>query len=221
MYEKFIKKYNEAVYDTNRAGAMQVIDEALAEGLTPEDIIFKLIVPAMEVMIKAISVDFDVNLAQHFMTAQIASEATDAMIARLDNPPEILGHIVIGAAAGDMHTLGKRIVIGCLKALRIEAVDIGVNVPPEKFVDEALRIGAPVIAISAMMSHTASGERGCLGVRKILKERNLEDQIKIIIGGAPFRFDPELYRKVGADATANDGIAAGDVVKQLMKEVGV
>ena len=101
----------------------------------------------------------------------------------------------------------------------IESTDLGVNVTAERFVDEAVARSSPIIAISAMMMHTATGVNGPLGVRKLLKERDLEDKIKIIVGGAPFRFDPELYKKVGADAVAHDGIATGKVISQLIKEV--
>jgi methanogenic corrinoid protein MtbC1 len=68
-----------------------------------------------------------------------------------------------------------------------------------------------------MMAHTARGENGCLGVRRLLKEGGLEERIRIIVGGAPYRFDPELYRVVGADAWAEDGITAGKVVTDLIK----
>ncbi len=57
------------------------------------------------------------------------------------------------------------------------------------------------------------------GVRRILRERGLEDQVRIIVGGAPFRFDPELHRTIGADAWAKDGITAGRVITQLIQEV--
>ena len=97
--------------------------------------------------------------------------------------------------------------------------DLGLNVPAEKFVEAALEHGAGIIAISSMMIHTARGENGCLGVRRILKERGLEDRLKIIVGGAPFRFDDQLYRTVEADAWSEDGLSAANVVIDLMKEV--
>jgi methanogenic corrinoid protein MtbC1 len=118
-----------------------------------------------------------------------------------------------------MHTLGKRIVTGCLRSLMIDVVDLGVNVAPEKFVDAAITHNAPVIAISSMMMHTARSELGCTKVREILKERNLEDKIKIVVGGAPYRWDPNLYKTVQADAWAEDGITAGKVIKDLMMEM--
>jgi len=137
ILKNVIAAYNEAVFDTDRDKAFEVIHEAIAQGLTPEDIVFKVVIPAMELMIKAISEDFDANLAQHFMASQIASQVTDEMVALFQSSPEIIGHIVIGTSHGDMHTLGKRIVSGCLRSLMIDVIDLGVNVSAERFVDAA------------------------------------------------------------------------------------
>jgi len=217
--EQLIAAYNAAVFDTDRDQALRVIQTALNEGVSPEEIVFEVVVPAIEQMIKSISEDMDVNLAQHFMASQIAAEVTDAMVPRFKRSPDIIGHIVIGTARGDLHSLGKQIVTGCLKARMIEHIDLGVNVPPERFVDEAVASHAQVIGISAMMVHTARGEDGCLKVRRILKERGLENEIKIVVGGAPFRFDHDLYKTVQADAWAEDGLTAGKVIGELIREV--
>ncbi len=217
--EQLIIAYNEAVFDTDRDKALQVIQAAVNNGVSPEEIVFDVVVPAIEQMIKSISEDMDVNLAQHFMASQIAAEVTDEMVPRFKHSPDIIGRIVIGTAQGDLHSLGKQIVTGCLKARMIEYIDLGVNVPPERFVDEAVAAHAQVIGISAMMVHTARGEDGCLKVRQILEERGLEDQIKIVVGGAPFRFDHDLYKIVQADAWAEDGITAGKVIGELIQEV--
>lgn len=218
MLEDVVIAYNEAIFDTDREQALQIIHEAIDNGVSPEDIIFKVVIPAIEQMVKSISENFDANLAQHFMTSQIAAEVTEEMIAKFKKAPTVVGHIVIGSAEGDLHSLGKRIVIGCLKALMIGVTDLDVNVPPERFVDEAVAHNANVIGISAMMVHTARGENGCIKVRQILKDRGLEGKIKIIVGGAPYRYDPELYKVVQADACANDGITAGRIIAELIKE---
>jgi methanogenic corrinoid protein MtbC1 len=217
MLDALVYEYNQAVLDTDRDRALQVVHGALERGVSPEDVVFKIVVPAMDDMIKVMASSFDANLAQHFMTAQIASEVTDEMIARFEAPPHVVGRIVIGTARGDMHSLGKRIVIGCLKVQMVEAIDLGVNVTPERFVDEAVAREASVIAISAMMTHTARGPEGCLAVRRLLTERGLHSRIKIVVGGAPYRFDPTLARAVEADAWAEDGITASKLIADLVK----
>lgn len=219
MLEAYIKSYNEAVFETDKQAALDVVNRALNEGLSPEDIVFKLVIPAVELMMTYIEKDPDANLAQHFMTAQIAADVTEKMLEKFSNPPEMIGKVIIGAAYGDLHSLGKRIVTGCLKSLMVDVIDLGTNVSAEKFVDSAEAEQAQVIAVSAMMVHTATSEKGSLRVRALLKERGLEQQIKLAVGGAPYRFDPELYAKVGADAWAPDGVTAAKVIVDLIREV--
>jgi trimethylamine corrinoid protein len=219
MLEAIVEAYKEAVFDTDREAAFAVVDDALARGVTAEDVVFRVVIPAVELMMAEITRDPDANLAQHFMTAQIAAEVTERMLERFSRPPEIVGRVVMGTAHGDLHSLGKRIVAGCLKALMVDVVDLGVNVPAQRFVDEAVNHDAQVIAVSAMMVHTATGDEGPRRVRTLLRERGLEGRIKLAVGGAPYRFDDTLYRTVGADAWAPDGISAGKVIADLIREV--
>jgi len=218
MFAQVIKAYNEAIFDTDRERALKVIHDAVNKGVSPEAIVFKVVIPAIELMIKSISESFDASLAQHFLTSQVAADVVEEMIPQFKKSPEVVGRVVIGTSQGDFHGLGKRIVIGCLNALMINVTDLGLNVPPERFVDEAVAHDAQVIGISSMMVHTARGENGCLKVRRILKERGLEGKIKIIVGGAPYRYDGNLYRIVQADSWAEDGITAGKVIAGLIKE---
>ncbi len=219
MLDQVINTYNAAIYDTDREQALDVIHSAVEQGIGPEDIIFKVVVPALDQMIKSISEDFDANLAQNFIASQIAQEVTEEMVAKFPTKPESIGLMIIGTACGDMHSLGKKIVSGCLKALMVDTIDLGVNVPAEKLVDAAVANNAQIIGVSAMMIHTAMGDDGSLKVRKLLKEKGLEEQIRIIVGGAPYRYDSELYKAAGADAWAEDGVTAGRVITALIKEV--
>jgi methylmalonyl-CoA mutase cobalamin-binding domain/chain len=219
MIDDVIRAYDQSLYDTDRARALEVVHDALDRGMTPEDVVFKVVVPAMDRMIESMAESGEANLAQHYVTAQISDAVVSEMIPRFAQTPSAVGRVVIGSAEGDLHSLGKRIVIGCLRARMIDVTDLGVNVSPQKFVDEAIAHDAPIIGISAMMLHTARGQNGCLGVRRILRERGLEDRIRIVVGGAPYRFDPELYQKVGADAWAEDGVSAGSVITELVEQV--
>lgn len=219
MIEQTFKLFNEALLDTDRERALKVAHDALLKGVSPEEIVFNVVIPSIDAMIKSISEKFDASLAQHFVTSQIAAEVTEEMVPKFHKAKEVIGHVIIGTSQGDFHGLGKRIVIGCLKALTIDVTDLGLNVPPHRFVEQAIALNAQVIGISSMMVHTARGENGCLKVRKILKEVGLEDNIKIIVGGAPYRYDSDLYKTVRADAWAENGITAGRVIANLIKEI--
>jgi len=219
MFESYIEEYNEAVFEIDKEGALDVVESALEKGITPEQVVFNIIIPSIEEMMAVIEKDPDTNLAQHFMTAQIAAEITEKMLAKFTTPPEVIGRVIIGTSYGDLHSLGKRIVIGCLKSMMVEVIDLGVNVKPEDFVDAAVEHDAQVIAVSSMMVHTATGEEGSIRVRALLNERNLTDKIKLVVGGAPYRFDHQLYTKAGADNWAADGVTAAKVISQLILEV--
>jgi methylmalonyl-CoA mutase cobalamin-binding domain/chain len=219
MFQSVVNAYNEAIIDADQDRALQVIHDAAAAGASPNEIIFRVIIPAIEQMIRWIGGNPDANLAQNFLMARVGAMVTDEMLRKIDLPPAVAGRIVIGTAMGDMHSLGKSIVSGCLKAQMFKVIDLGSSVSPERFVDEAIAHDAHVIGISSMMVHTALGENGCLGVRRILNERGLQNRIKIIVGGTPYSFDPELCQMVQADAWAQDGISAGKIISDLIKGV--
>jgi methylmalonyl-CoA mutase cobalamin-binding domain/chain len=218
VLDRIREGYNEAIFDTDRERALQVVQNALTDGLPAEDLVFQVVLPSLEKFLAGVS-NSEFSLAQHFIASQIASEVVDDMIPRFKQAPETVGRVVIGTSVGDFHGLGKRIVTGCLKARMMEVLDLGLNVAPEKFVDSAVQAGARVIGISSMMVHTARGENGCLKVRQLLQERGLESRIKVIVGGAPYRFDENLYLQVGADTWAENGLAAAEVIAGLMGEV--
>lgn len=219
MYTDYITRYNEAIFDTDRDQALAVVHEAIERGVAPEDVVFKIVIPSIAEMMGSISERFDANLAQHFLTAKIASEVTEELLPRFARAPAVVGRVVIGTAFGDMHSLGRRIVTGCLKAMMVDVIDLGVNVTAERFVDEAETAGAQVIGVSAMMVHTARGEHGAVRVRELLKERGLEGSIRLVVGGAPYRFDESLYQVVGADGWAADGVTGAHLITRLIREV--
>lgn len=211
--------YLKALFDTDKARALQIVQNALDGGMTPEQVIFGVVIPGMERMIGGMISDNLITLSQHFLASQIAEEVTDRLIPLFATAPEIRGHVVIGTSHGDFHGLGKKIVIGCLRARMFAVTDLGINVAPEKFVDQALAVGAEVIGISSMMVHTATGERGPKRVRQLLREQGLENRLRIIVGGAPYRFHENLYRQVGADAWSDTAAEAPAVVARLVLEV--
>jgi 5-methyltetrahydrofolate--homocysteine methyltransferase len=217
--QRTLDAYLKALFDTDKAAAVHIIQDALDGGMTPESVVFDIIIPGMERMIGGMISDNLVTLSQHFLASQIAEEVVDRLIPLFATAPEVQGHVVIGTSHGDFHGLGKKIVIGCLRARMFEVTDLGINVLPERFVDEACAVGAEVIAISSMMVHTATGERGPKQVRRLLRERGLEKRLRVIVGGAPYRFHENLFREVGADAWADSAAEAPAVVARLVREV--
>jgi 5-methyltetrahydrofolate--homocysteine methyltransferase len=219
MENNHLAAYYEAVFDTDRNRALAAIQQALDDGVTPEQVVFEIVIPCMEKMIGGILSDSLVTLSQHFLASQIAEEVTDMLIPRFETAPESRGHVVIGSSFGDFHGLGKKILCGCLRAKMFQVTDLGINIRPERFVEVALAGGAQVIGVSSMMVHTACGENGPRRVRRLLGEQGLEERIKLVVGGAPYRFNENLYREVGADAWGGTAIEGAEVIARLIREV--
>ena len=218
MLEYLQEEFLNAIYDSDQEAALSCIQKALECGISAEDATVKIVAPALTTMAKSV-INRKAGLSQHFMAVHISEKAIDELHQRvLQSPPE-LGTVILGTAVGDFHGLGNKIVAGCLKAHLFEVVDLGLNVAPQRYVDEALSKRANVIGVSSMMVHAALGESGPKMIRTLLRQRGLESHIKLIVGGAPYQFDKDLYQKAGADAWARDGIEAVAVIKRLFKEV--
>jgi 5-methyltetrahydrofolate--homocysteine methyltransferase len=123
----------------------------------------------------------------------------------------LAGKVVLGTVQGDVHDIGKNLVGIMLRGAGFEIVDLGNDVPPKRFIDVALEVGASVIGLSALLTTTMPAMKR---VVEQIKTRSLSDKIKVIIGGAPVTADYAL--EIGADAYAFDGVSAVDRIKKLM-----
>ncbi|MBN2714226.1 MAG: cobalamin-dependent protein [Deltaproteobacteria bacterium] len=207
--------YCDAVMDTDRESALHIIDVAMESGIAAEQLVFDVVLPALDHMLHVIAARDDATLAQHFMTARVSEEVVEALLPKFRQRPSCSGVVVLGTARGDFHGLGKKIVAGTLRAHMYTVHDAGLNVSPLQFVDLAAETGATVIGVSSMMMHTTVGDEGPLGVRAELTRRGLDKRIRLIVDGAPYRFDDTLYRRVSADAFAQDAFSAVAVVSAL------
>ncbi len=206
----------DALFDTDRIKALSVINRALARKVSPEDLVFSVVLPGIERMTESLVGMENTNLSQHFIASQICEEVIDLLLPVFRGAPTFHGTVILGASCGDFHGLGKKIVRGCLRASLFSVIDLGINVPAERFVDEAVSQKAAIIGVSSMMVHTALSDQGPRRVRQLLQERGLEREIKLVVGGAPYKFDPDLYRKVGADAWGESGMEAVRVITQIL-----
>jgi 5-methyltetrahydrofolate--homocysteine methyltransferase len=122
-----------------------------------------------------------------------------------------VGKIVIGTVKGDMHDIGKNLVGILLQGAGFDIVDLGVNMPPQKFV-EAINIHNPsVIGISAMLTTTMLHMKTTI---EAIRAAGLRSKVKIIIGGAPV--SQKFADEIGADGYARDAVKAVDKVKELL-----
>ena len=121
-----------------------------------------------------------------------------------------IGTVLLGTVKGDLHDIGKNLVAMMLEGAGFEVIDLGIDVPPEKFV-EAVKAGGDVIAMSALLTTTMTAMKVTLDA---LEEAGVKDKIKTMIGGAPVT--QNYADEIGADGYARDAASAADKAKELM-----
>jgi methylmalonyl-CoA mutase cobalamin-binding domain/chain len=122
------------------------------------------------------------------------------------------GKVLLGTVKGDLHDIGKNIVAMLLGAAGFEVIDLGVDVPAEKFV-EAVRTYKPkILGLSALLTTTMLEMENVI---RALEKAGLRKQVKVIIGGAPVT--KEYAKKIGADAHAPDAVAGVNICKEWAK----
>lgn len=129
----------------------------------------------------------------------------------LQHKVQTLGKVVIGTVRGDLHDIGKNLVGIMLKGAGFDVIDLGNDVPPEKFVETAIQEQAKVIGMSALLTTTMSMMKQ---VVDLLKSKELQGKIKTIIGGAPV--SAAYAKEIGVDAYSYDAANAVDQIKRLM-----
>lgn len=121
------------------------------------------------------------------------------------------GRIVIGTVEGDIHDIGKSIVASLWEASGFEVIDLGIDVPPSKFVEAIKQYNPDIVGMSALMTTTMLKQRETI---EAIKQAGLRDRVKIVVGGAPTT--EEWAREIGADGWAPDAISAVELVKKLL-----
>jgi corrinoid protein of di/trimethylamine methyltransferase len=121
------------------------------------------------------------------------------------------GTVLVGTVKGDMHNIGKNIVVTILETNGYDVVDIGVDSSTLKFIEEAGKARADVIALSSLMTTTMPAQREVI---ETLKEMGLRDQYRVIVGGGPV--NPEWADEIGADGYGESAIQAVELVRRLL-----
>lgn len=122
-----------------------------------------------------------------------------------------IGKVVIGTVYGDIHNIGKDMVATLLRAAGFVVEDLGINVSRDKFVDAVRRHRPDVLAMSALMTTTVTGMRDVI---EGIKEADLRDKVKVIVGGAPVT--EEYAQRIGADGYDPTAPGAPKLAKRLL-----
>jgi methanogenic corrinoid protein MtbC1 len=120
-----------------------------------------------------------------------------------------LGKIVFGTVAGDIHDIGKDIVVFMLDVNGFEVYDLGVDVPVQKFVDKIKETGAPVVGLSGFLALAFDSMKETI---EAMQKAGLRDKVKVMIGGG--QMSDEIKKYTGADAYGKDAMAGVTLAKQ-------
>jgi 5-methyltetrahydrofolate--homocysteine methyltransferase len=210
--ERMIEK--EKFYNALAEGSMDKVKEltqnALSAGETAEKVLKDGLIPAMD----QIGVRFR-NNEIFIPEVLIAARAMHAGLGVLKpilakSTTSVTTKIVLGTVKGDLHDIGKNLVGMMLEGAGFEVVDLGIDVPPEKFIQSAKENGAQVIGMSALLTTTMMQMKST--VEKI-KAEGLN--VKTVIGGAPVT--AEFAKQIGADGFAPDAASAVSTIKEVLK----
>jgi len=180
--------------------AYQAIDKGLADGMERAGKLFEeheYFVPELMICADAMYKGLDI-LTPHIKTAEDEKKAT----------------VVIGVIEGDTHDIGKNLVRIMQETAGFNVIDLGRDIPPAVFVDEAVKNKADVIAISTLMTTTMDGMSE---VVEILKERGIRDNFKVIVGGGPI--SQNFANKIGANGYSSNAAESVRLVKKLLEGV--
>jgi corrinoid protein of di/trimethylamine methyltransferase len=124
------------------------------------------------------------------------------------------GRVVIGTVEGDVHDIGKNLVITMLRANGFDVIDLGVDVSPQKFVGAVKQYKPDIVGMSALLTSTMVNMKK--GIEALEKE-GLRNSVKIIVGGAPIT--EKFAREIGADAYGENAVVAVEICRKLVEEL--
>jgi 5-methyltetrahydrofolate--homocysteine methyltransferase len=198
-----------AVIKGNQAESVRLTKEALAEGIDPKQVLENGLIAGMGV----IGVRFKANevyIPEVLIAARAMKMAMEILEPKLAaagvNP---LGKALVGTVQGDLHDIGKNLVVMMLKGAGFQVEDIGVDVKPDTFVQKIQTSGAQIVGLSALLTTTMPAMEKTI---QAIKQAGLS--CKVMIGGAPVTRN--YAEKIGADGYAQDAASAVDIAKSFL-----
>jgi 5-methyltetrahydrofolate--homocysteine methyltransferase len=199
----------EAVIGGNRALAVELTNQCLAEGMEPGTIIETLLVPGMAVVGDRFKND-EIFVPEMLIAARAMKESLLILEPLLAQSGFKAAHTaVIGTVEGDLHDIGKNLVGMMWKGANIEVIDLGVNVSADAFAKAVVEHQPDLVGMSALLTTTMPRMKAA-----VLAVKATGSGAKVVIGGAPVT--PEFATEVGADGFAPDAGSAVDVALALV-----
>ena len=201
----------EAILNGDAATAREVTEQALAAGVDPQSLVVERMIPAMD----EVGRRFECNefyVPELLIAARAMKSALDLLRPILaERGIEPVGRVVIGTVKGDLHDIGKGLVASMLEGGGFEVVDLGVDVPADQFVIKAKESNADIIAVSALLTTTMTAMKGVIDA---VKQSELKDRCKIIVGGAPVT--QQYADSIGADGYSSNASGAVALARKML-----
>ena len=203
-----ITKVNELVIKGKAKLITGAVQEAVDAGFAPEELLNAMI-SAMDVVGENFK-NGNIFVPEMLIAAKAMKKGVEVLKPLLaTGAAGALGKVVIGTVAGDLHDIGKNLVAMMIESAGFEVVDLGVDVPAEKFVEAAAEDGVVIVACSALLTTTMPALEATVAALKATGK-----SYKIMVGGAPI--NQEFCDKVGADAYTPDAATAAKKAKELV-----
>ncbi len=209
------KEIFEKLYESVLGGYMEQAAEAAQQALDANITPLKAIDGGMSPAIKEVGERF--GRGEMFLPEMVSSaDAMEAALAVLEpffegDEGEKKGKVLIGTVQGDIHDIGKNIVIALLKVNGFDVIDIGRDIASTDFVDKAVELGVEVIGLSGLLTTSLPMMRDII---EMLGDDGVRDQYKIIIGGGPTSQD--YADEIGADGYGDTAYSAVELCNQLL-----
>ena len=213
MSQELFDAMRQSVIDGDPDAAVELAQRSLAEGLDPLDAIDKGYVPGLHEVGDEFSKG-NMFLPEMMLAARAMQRAVAVLepeMARRSSQRQVTGRVVIGTVKGDIHEIGKSLVGMMLSADGFEVHDLGVDVPPERFVEKAREVNADIVAISALLTTTMTGQRTVVDA---LATAGLRPGVRVLVGGAPVT--RSWAEEIGADGYGEDAVGAVKVARELV-----
>jgi 5-methyltetrahydrofolate--homocysteine methyltransferase len=206
-----LRTLKQALVEGDDRAVVELTRRALDEGRSAETVLNDALISGMEKVGELFEQGeyFVPELLLAARAMQGAMEVLRPLLAASDYQP--MGKVVMGTVQGDLHDIGKKLVAMMLEGNGFEVIDLGADVPPERFVEVVEESGAQLVGLSALLTTTLPSMEATVSA---LRETELPTQVKVMIGGAPV--SSAFARDIGADGYAPDASSAVALARRLV-----
>ncbi|MCB2173613.1 corrinoid protein [archaeon] len=212
MPEKIFEEAAQAILKGEADTAVDLAKRVIDDGIDPLELMEKGFIPG----INRVGDLFETGrlfLPALIYSATAMEKATEIINAAIPSEKELgSGKVILGTVEGDVHDIGKTIVVSLFKANGFDVLDLGRDVPVARFIEAAEKFGADIIGSSTLLTTTMAGQKE---LEQELKKAGLREKYKTVVGGAPVT--QRWAERIGADAYAQDAGDGVRKVKQLLK----